>query len=488
MELGCSSVNTKKYRIQIFFSPPYIIMSSRTTVIIKRKPGGIREVLIGKKTVIVGKNIDEESLLKSVEKWQRKLDKMDKKKKKPKSKVKKPKALRERKTPKSDFDHQPVAQPHQLTERQKEIVLESENADRAKAGQKPVEPFLKGLEKAVIAAQKKHEFKDPKTGKAYMIDVPADDPDFDRAFKEHLGSPEREKEHKKRADEADKRAEEAKEQNRMNALYTRINNLKTVDQLIEMNEEKRSVWRTKPQPGLNRDEFKKLGNKQKMITYLFKNKHPEIMEIWDKLVDDYKKVGMGHESAAALSSEHKKIINKEGLSDQEIDDIMEPYSSANNRNGRYLGAIARDQIPSLVSKVSEGELSKHSIGFVINTDPTNKPGFHWQSVYISKDSICFYDSFGDDPHKQIMTDLKPLIKKLNPEGYLKFKINRVKMQRANTSNCGFFAAKFLIDMFRGKHFQEASGYSDIMNSEEKIRKFKADTLSKHPEWGYFKAE
>ena len=51
---------------------------------------------------------------------------------------------------------------------------------------------------------------------------------------------------------------------------------------------------------------------------------------------------------------------------------------------------------------------------------------------------------------------------LKPDTILKVKENHIVHQSDDTSNCGYFCCKFLIDRFRGKSFSEASGYDDAV--------------------------
>ena len=71
-----------------------------------------------------------------------------------------------------------------------------------------------------------------------------------------------------------------------------------------------------------------------------------------------------------------------------------------------------------------------------------------------------------------MKDLKTLIDKINPDTYLKFKVNKIKQQSPSSNNCGFHAMGFLLDRFAGKEFKDCSGYSNIKESEEKANKFR----------------
>lgn len=159
-----------------------------------------------------------------------------------------------------------------------------------------------------------------------------------------------------------------------------------------------------------------------------------------------------------------------GMSDIQINKLMSPYPE-------YLGCIAHDQIDS---KILPKVTPKSRLGFVINTDPHNKPGQHWQAVYVDGRpegslSVEFFDSFGDKPDKTVMAGLHKIAHKIAAGNYLKYKHNRIQYQSDRSSNCGFFACKFLIDRFRNKPFAEASGFdslSQVKGGERAIERFK----------------
>ncbi|EGG18909.1 hypothetical protein DFA_02648 [Cavenderia fasciculata] len=88
----------------------------------------------------------------------------------------------------------------------------------------------------------------------------------------------------------------------------------------------------------------------------------------------------------------------------------------------------------------------------MNLDPHNKPGSHWIAVYIDADkdkSVEYYDSFGQEPTDDFMKQLKDLIDEINPDYYLKFKLNKVIDQSSNSTTCGYHAIKFLLNRYNG---------------------------------------
>lgn len=162
-----------------------------------------------------------------------------------------------------------------------------------------------------------------------------------------------------------------------------------------------------------------------------------------------------------------KIIHDLGLSNFDIDKIMSPYSE-------YLGTISHDRVRD---EILPNVKAKSRGGFVINTDPLSKPGEHWQSVFFDarpegSHSIEFFDSYGDPIDKSLQKDLMLIANRLNAGTYLKLKENRIKYQNDKSSNCGWFASKFLIDRFRNRPFSEASGYDDTKRGEANIERFK----------------
>jgi Ulp1 family protease len=95
----------------------------------------------------------------------------------------------------------------------------------------------------------------------------------------------------------------------------------------------------------------------------------------------------------------------------------------------------------------------------MNLDKRSKPGSHWIAIYIDPQSasVEYFDSFGRDPDKHVMKQLKDLVDSLNLKYLYKLKINKVKHQTDNSNLCGFHSMKFLINRFKGVPFSKASG-------------------------------
>ena len=107
---------------------------------------------------------------------------------------------------------------------------------------------------------------------------------------------------------------------------------------------------------------------------------------------------------------------------------------------------------SLEEQIKNG---KTKIGIIFNTDPHNKPGQHWISMFINikKKKIFFFDSTGDKPVAQIMAlvnRIKEQGLKLNKKINFKFDSNEgIEHQYGNTE-CGVYSLYFIVHMLEDK--------------------------------------
>jgi hypothetical protein len=110
---------------------------------------------------------------------------------------------------------------------------------------------------------------------------------------------------------------------------------------------------------------------------------------------------------------------------------------------------------NLEDQIKQG---KTKIGIIFNTDPHNKPGQHWISMFINikKKDIFFFDSTGDKPSPEIMV----LVERIKEQGLnLKKKINfkfdsneGVEHQYGN-SECGIYSLYFIVHMLEDKKIE-----------------------------------
>jgi hypothetical protein len=102
---------------------------------------------------------------------------------------------------------------------------------------------------------------------------------------------------------------------------------------------------------------------------------------------------------------------------------------------------------------------KTKIGIIFNTDPHDKPGEHWVSMFvdIKKNQISFFDSVGNKIPKQIMV----LVKRIQAQGQnmtpkLKMEFDQnypVEHQYGNTE-CGIYSLFFIVHMLEDKITEE----------------------------------
>jgi hypothetical protein len=156
-----------------------------------------------------------------------------------------------------------------------------------------------------------------------------------------------------------------------------------------------------------------------------------------------------------------------GLSTDQINHLMKGYPE-------YLGCIARNEVNTLDIK------PESRFGFVMNTDPNTKSGSHWVAIYVDattngEHSLEYYNSLADQPTASIIKSIHQVVKKADPFINLTFKVNKIADQSDDSSNCGYFACKFLINRFKGQSFAQASGYKQQYPvGEAKIEKWKKE--------------
>ena len=107
---------------------------------------------------------------------------------------------------------------------------------------------------------------------------------------------------------------------------------------------------------------------------------------------------------------------------------------------------------NLAEQIKNG---KTKIGIIFNTDPHDKPGQHWISMFINikKKHIFFFDSTGDKPTKEIMAlvnRIKEQGMSLKPKIVFKFDSNEgIEHQYGNTE-CGIYSLFFIVHMLEDK--------------------------------------
>ena len=178
----------------------------------------------------------------------------------------------------------------------------------------------------------------------------------------------------------------------------------------------------------------------------------------------------------------------EWLSTIDINKVMTQYEEA-YPNFQYLGANPIDFDKKLTgNKCVADELCNISIpeikrdgteclGMVFNTDPHDRSGEHWFSLYIdlkgknikNKPCIYYFDSLASKPKQEVVEFVKRIQDQcLDINKDIKFLYNDIKHQHENTE-CGVYCLHFLVSMLKGQNFKK---YIKNKKSDKKMEKFR----------------
>jgi len=157
------------------------------------------------------------------------------------------------------------------------------------------------------------------------------------------------------------------------------------------------------------------------------------------------------------------------LTNVDIDNVLKQYNNKYN-DYYYHGALPVDfdveesNGDCLVDNLCKFDINKlekdgkKKIAMVFNTDPHNKSGEHWISLYIDcvgknigQPCIYFFDSVGDPPPKEIKDFIDDTRKSSN-KNYTYIE-NDVEHQSGNTE-CGVYCLHFLDYMINGGNFMK----------------------------------
>lgn len=172
------------------------------------------------------------------------------------------------------------------------------------------------------------------------------------------------------------------------------------------------------------------------------------------------------DSFAPESPEEWKKNPNEWLSSIEIMDVMKQYEKAYKcfdfigpspidfDTKKLYGECVWDELCNF-SVENQLKNGKTKIGIIFNTDPHDKPGQHWISMFVNikNNSIFFFDSVGDKAPPEIMKLVERIKEqglKLNPKKVFKFDSNEgVEHQYGNTE-CGVYSLYFIVHMLEDK--------------------------------------
>jgi len=164
-------------------------------------------------------------------------------------------------------------------------------------------------------------------------------------------------------------------------------------------------------------------------------------------------------------SEWKKKPN-EWLSSMDILNVMKQYektykcfefigpSPIDFDTRKMYGSCVWDELCNfnLNDQINNG---KTKIGIVFNTDPHNKPGEHWISMFINirKGQIFFFDSVGNKCPKEVLQFVERIKKQgeqLSKPIVFKFDENYPVEHQYGNTECGIYSIFFIVHMLEDK--------------------------------------
>ena len=146
--------------------------------------------------------------------------------------------------------------------------------------------------------------------------------------------------------------------------------------------------------------------------------------------------------------------NKKWLNTINIKDVMEQYM-LKYEDFMFYGPVPLDfyNFYSELANVNIKSLTKNKkrVGIVFNLDYSYQPGSHWVSLFIDfkNKTICFFDSVGTKPPKEILKLMKDIHKSAKKVGInMKLIVNQKQHQFENTE-CGVYSIYFIVKRLEG---------------------------------------
>ena len=153
----------------------------------------------------------------------------------------------------------------------------------------------------------------------------------------------------------------------------------------------------------------------------------------------------------------------DGLYNDQIQNILQ------KRIKNFVPVVPADKVEDLLRYVGRGD---KQFAAVVNTDNSSGAGKHWTCVFFDNrddfPSCEFFDPLAEHgkPPEALLSVMRKISKRMNPEKYFKYKFNKIRRQSLLTSNCGYHVCKFIEDRYDGIPFSEASGYDDYMKRQK----------------------
>lgn len=180
-----------------------------------------------------------------------------------------------------------------------------------------------------------------------------------------------------------------------------------------------------------------------------------------------------------------KMDKNEWLTNLDIERVMNQYDKA-YKDYKFLGVWSRDfaskqkntntcvsrQLCQYWDELKNGAFKFKRFGIVFNLDKHTGPGTHWVSVFCDlrhkspKYGICYYDSVGEAPPKEIQEFMKSL-KPNDPKFAI---VHNTRQQQYGNSECGVFSMMFIILCLQNQKesYQESIKRMFVDKKDEKI--------------------
>lgn len=145
--------------------------------------------------------------------------------------------------------------------------------------------------------------------------------------------------------------------------------------------------------------------------------------------------------------------------------ITKVMSKTNKTKKKFRGVFACDKLPK--SKINK----RIPACYIINTDPSSKPGTHWVAIYFPCNGLAeYFDSFGFEP---TIGRILNFISRNSPKGYI---YNKTQLQNVLSTICGNYCCEYLFHRCCGKQrnsfFKKYKTTKTTINDQITLKNFK----------------
>ena len=127
-----------------------------------------------------------------------------------------------------------------------------------------------------------------------------------------------------------------------------------------------------------------------------------------------------------------------------------------------------------IDNVNKGIYEKENFSIILNLDKSTGPGTHFVSVYATKDTLEYVDSFGFPPFiSHVLRMLKKLCKRR------KFVYNEKTIQPDKSHFCGLYSLAYLLSKdfgFTLREYQRIFTENPIENNDILVEEFISELL------------